>query len=217
MTELYAHTPNEKGEWHCLKDHLQKVAELARGFADKFGAGDLAYWIGLWHDLGKVNPSFQNYLDACFIGKRHDKVPHAIGGASLMFAYALESQQNDNWKNLMLPIAGHHAGLHDSGELGLKLKDYVEANRNLLQKLYKFSKQLSQPTSLDLIAYSEYERELFIRMIFSALVDADYLNTEAHFDEELSMTRQVMFSFDELWHRFRAKSREANGDIGFAS
>src|SRR4030042_3724658 len=110
MTELYAHTPNDKGEWHYLKDHLQKVAELARGFADKFGAGDLAYWIGLWHDLGKVNPSFQGYLNACFKDKRHDKVPHAIGGAALMFAYALESQQNDNWKNLMLPIAGHHAG-----------------------------------------------------------------------------------------------------------
>lgn len=208
MTELYAHTPNDKGEWHYLKDHLQKVAELARGFADKYGAGDLAYWIGLWHDLGKCNPRFQSYLEACYSGKRHDKVQHAISGAALMFAYSLESQQNDNWMNVMLPIAGHHAGLHASGELGLKLKDYVEDNRELLRKLYEFSKQLLPPTLLDGLTHSKYERELFVRMIYSALVDADYLNTETHFNEELSMMRQGVFSFEKLWRRFEQNQAE---------
>ncbi len=208
MTDLYAHTPNEKGEWHFLKDHLQQVAVLARGFADKFCAGDVAYWLGLWHDLGKCNPRFQSYLDACFSGKGHDKVYHAVGGAALMFAYALEGQRNDNWMNMILPIAGHHAGLHDIGELRLKLKGYVEANRALLQSLYEYSKQLLPPTSLDRIVHSEYERELFIRMIFSALVDADYLNTEAHFDGELSKTRGLTISVDELWYKFEQNQKE---------
>lgn len=53
MTELYAHTPNDEGEWHFLDKHLKNVADMAQGFTDKFGIGDLAYWIGLWHDLGK--------------------------------------------------------------------------------------------------------------------------------------------------------------------
>jgi CRISPR-associated endonuclease Cas3-HD len=162
MSELYAHTPNDKGEWHYLKDHLQKVAEIAKSFAEKFGAGDMAHWIGLWHDLGKCDPRFQSYLEACFNGKGHDKVQHAVGGAALMFAYSLETQQNDRWMNLMLPLAGHHAGLHAAGELALKLKDYVETNRELLQKLYEYSKHLPSLKSLDLIAQAEHGRELIL-------------------------------------------------------
>ena len=97
MNELYAHTPNNKGEWHYLKDHLQKVAEIAKSFAEKFGAGDLAYWIGLWHDLGKCDPKFQSYLEACFSGKQHDKVQHAVGGAALVFAYSIVAPRVGAW------------------------------------------------------------------------------------------------------------------------
>ncbi|HHT9108371.1 MAG TPA: hypothetical protein ACFYEF_08195 [Candidatus Wunengus sp. YC63] len=52
MKELYAHSANSLGQRHRLSDHLKEVARLAKGFADKFGAGKLAYWVGLWHDLG---------------------------------------------------------------------------------------------------------------------------------------------------------------------
>jgi len=41
MTELYAHTPNDESEWHLLDKHLKDVAEMAQGFADKFGIGDI--------------------------------------------------------------------------------------------------------------------------------------------------------------------------------
>ena len=65
MTYYYAHTKNEKGEWHYLNDHLNKVADYAKGFAKGFYKGqvaELAEFIGLLHDLGKVNPGFQDYL-----------------------------------------------------------------------------------------------------------------------------------------------------------
>ncbi len=47
--ELYAHSANSQGQRHRLVDHLKEVVKLAKKFADKFGAGDLAYWASLWH------------------------------------------------------------------------------------------------------------------------------------------------------------------------
>jgi HD superfamily phosphohydrolase YqeK len=60
--QFYAHS--KEGEppehWHRLDDHLNKVAEMARNFANDFGAGDWGYLAGLWHDLGKYSQEFQD-------------------------------------------------------------------------------------------------------------------------------------------------------------
>jgi len=50
--EFYAHSREGKPpeDWHRLEDHLNRVAEMARKFADDFNAGDWAYRMGLWHD-----------------------------------------------------------------------------------------------------------------------------------------------------------------------
>ena len=51
--EYYAHSKEGKPreEWHRLEDHLKKVAEMTRDFANDFGAGEWGYLAGLWHDL----------------------------------------------------------------------------------------------------------------------------------------------------------------------
>ena len=55
-----AHTPSEGSEeWHDLEEHLLEVAKLARNFAEPFGTQAIGYWLGLLHDLGKVNPKFR--------------------------------------------------------------------------------------------------------------------------------------------------------------
>ena len=59
MKELYAHSTNSQGQRHRLSDHLKEVAILSKKFVDKFGAGDPAYYVGLWHDLGKYSRDFQ--------------------------------------------------------------------------------------------------------------------------------------------------------------
>ena len=51
----WAHSKNGAGERHDLAAHLAAVAAMARDFADPFGGGALAYWAGLWHDLGVRN------------------------------------------------------------------------------------------------------------------------------------------------------------------
>jgi CRISPR-associated endonuclease/helicase Cas3 len=62
--EFYARSlPGKPPEdWHRLEDHLKVVAEMARTFAEDFGAGDWAYLTGLWHDLGKYSKEFQARL-----------------------------------------------------------------------------------------------------------------------------------------------------------
>jgi CRISPR-associated endonuclease/helicase Cas3 len=51
--KFYGHNKEGKpqSEWQPLEEHLKNVAEMARGFAEKFGAGDWGYLVGLWHDL----------------------------------------------------------------------------------------------------------------------------------------------------------------------
>lgn len=57
---------NEDGimETHLLSSHLEGVARRATVFADKFGNGDWSRIAGLWHDLGKYNPEWQEYIRA---------------------------------------------------------------------------------------------------------------------------------------------------------
>jgi len=62
--EFYAHSREGKPpeDWHRLEDHLKKVAEMARTFAEDFNAGDWAYVVGLWHDPGKYTIEIQEML-----------------------------------------------------------------------------------------------------------------------------------------------------------
>lgn len=208
MTELYAHTPNEKNEWHYLDDHLKEVAELAQKFASKFGAGELAKWIGLWHDLGKSNPDFQDYLKACQRDERHERVPHAIWGAVLAYQLINRNEESDRWKEIALTIAGHHGGIDQPGSLSQRLEERTQNNQDLFQKIVEYAKKLPSPPQVSLPELTRTQRELFIRMVFSALVDADYLNTEKHFNAKQYILRQNQQRIENLWSRFDAEQKQ---------
>jgi len=64
MPEYYAHSLPDKlqEDWQRLEEHLKNVAEMARDFAEDFGAGDWGYFAGLWHDLGKYSDNQQTSL-----------------------------------------------------------------------------------------------------------------------------------------------------------
>lgn len=208
MAELYAHTPNDKGEWHSLYKHLKNVAHLAQGFADKFGAGDLAYWIGLWHDLGKSNPEFQDYLEACKLNEWHEKVPHAIWGAILAYELLGHNTEDDRWKEIALAIAGHHGGIDQPGSLSQRLEEKTGNNQVILHNVVEYVKELPSAPKVTLPELTRTQRELFIRMVFSALVDADYLDTEKHFNEKQYLLRQNQQRIESLWNKFNENQKQ---------
>ena len=205
--DFFAHTPNKRGDWHLLEAHLKKVAHRAKSAADMFNAGEIAYWIGLWHDLGKYNPEFQRYLHLAEEGKTATSVPHAIGGAVLAYLL-LKGTDKEAWKEIALPIAGHHAGLSQPGKLSQDLDEYWRSHPKLIDTLKKHAQALPTPPKLSLSNVDPYRRELFIRMVFSALIDADRLDTESHFDPGISLARNDAPTVEELWPIFERNQNE---------
>lgn len=197
--ELYAHTPNEEGQWHLLREHLLQVAELAAQFAKPFRAQSLAYILGLFHDLGKINQKFQAYLRACGRGKRCSIEPHAIWGAAFSVRYL-----RCYLPELMLPVHGHHAGLPDRGQAFLECDQFLAERRDAIEAMRDYIRRLGPLPQLRLAQNkNNTRREFFIRMLFSTLVDADYLDTEKHFARERAALRNGWLSLEELWRRLQ--------------
>lgn len=209
-----AHTPREGSEeWHDLKQHLESVAILAKGFAEKFGAGEIAHLAGLWHDIGKYNPEFQRYLRHCHEAKKageaspRKSVPHAAYGAR--FA-------RETYGPLAQVIYGHHVGLPDKAQMKNGMVEfapnasYQTVTGEAITAIDSF-KLLDDPKNLlERTPKNEFEMEFLLRMVFSALVDADFLDTEAHFEPDQTEARDTASSkkVAELWP-ILAKSQSA--------
>ncbi len=179
----YAHTAEhpdgsrnpDRSKWQLLAEHLRNVAQLAAKFAAAFGAETEAYLAGLLHDLGKYQSAFQQYL-----ATGRPRTPHAIHGAAVV---ASRSRQLANL------IASHHAGLHDEVEsLSAKLSEFTQtaSGRSLLHSLLSAYRADAlpappRPYSPPLSEQGTPEEDLHLRLLLSALVDADYLDTESHF------------------------------------
>ncbi|WP_448567146.1 CRISPR-associated endonuclease Cas3'' [Thermus sp.] len=211
-----AHTPNQEGEWHSLQEHLQGVCQQAGRFAEAFGAPSLSKALAYLHDLGKARAAFQDYLDAVARGKRVASEPHAIWGALLVYRLKQLGQLNQaGWQALALPVMGHHAGLPERGEASSKLAKVLGERKEGLEEVLTALKTMGQLATLqDLLkrALEEiqakvqgdpYRLEFLIRMAFSTLVDADYLDTEAHFSPETARLRQRTYRLEELWNAFQ--------------
>jgi CRISPR-associated endonuclease/helicase Cas3 len=177
---LYAHTMNERGESHGLEEHLLRVAELAKEFCQKFGAGSIGWALGLAHDLGKANPAFQQYLTACEAGQPSDSVPHSAPGAAATL---------DQLRAFAIAVLGHHGGLANPERAKA---DIEEANSAAVEHACSLASQLGLQRLTDESFSSGSDAlsfEMLLRMCFSALIDADRLDTEAHFNYDCSALR----------------------------
>lgn len=186
MSELWAHSANQAGVRHRLEDHLRGTAELARSFGEAFGAGDLAGYLGLVHDVGKASCVWQNGLS----------VAERTGGA-----VGIDHKHAGTWLarqpagEFAMCVFGHHGGLPSRADLKIRLKQessdrdtlkawqdaislaaavVPEIRPGLARSL--FPSWLACRQDDDPLAY-----DMLARMVFSALVDADFLDTEVHF------------------------------------
>ncbi|MFW6029041.1 MAG: CRISPR-associated helicase Cas3' [Halanaerobiales bacterium] len=202
MLKYIAHTQNDKGEYHLLKNHLESTAQLAYEFTEKWSMGDLGYIAGLIHDLGKYSDAFQNYLKNSSPG-----VEHAIAGA----VYLTKNKVTKYAQLITFIIAGHHAGLHNLTDLKSSLKnksdkDFVSESISRFKENFSFAFENKNKMKIDI--NNQLELEFFIRMMFSALVDADFLDTERHFDINKHMLRnEGNYNLNKLWHTFDADQK----------
>lgn len=214
--EIYAHSANDKGRSQTLLEHSDNVAELASTFAMNFNSQDWAYDIGLLHDLGKSSKAFQDYLqkssnqDSDEDGDYVPKTNHSGAGA----IYAVKELKHIG-KVMAYCIAGHHAGLGDYypsiqrriGETGdgydkkyfdQQVDEYVQNSRlNLKNDLS--SPKLNDPLN---------DMHLWIRMLYSCLVDADFLDTEKFLNEKEYKERSKFNSLNDLYNKFYEKYNE---------
>lgn len=201
---LVAHTPPEGGgDWHYLDDHSREVARLAAGFAEPFGGRDVARWLGLLHDAGKAHPDFQEYLFKCAREPKHKHptVDHKSAGAFL-----LQSAQD-----LPQVLLGHHGGLSDLGAVNGRVRDLNQNQRERMQEAWRRYQAMRlklpeapQPTP-EWARATRQSHEFYLRMLFSCLVDADVLDTEAHWHREASAARSLDTpSIADLWSRFES-------------
>lgn len=178
--QFYAHSTErpDKSDWQTLQSHLENVAARAQKYGTFFGAGGIARTAGLLHDLGKYTVEFQKRLSG-----EHGRVDHSTWGARV----ACE-RYGHLGQLLAYSIAGHHAGLANGAEgegrraLGERLKATPE------QRLHKqWEKEVLLPVQQELTPppafrtdkkRAGFQLSLLGRMIFSCLVDADFLDTE---------------------------------------
>ena len=201
MKEVYAHSANESGRFHPLIDHLKEVANLAREFAEPFGGGDAAFSLGLWHDIGKFDSEFQEYLK----GNRRKGPDHKGAGTKLACQHLGPAG---------LIVQGHHGGLKavadlkgwvsEKGEAKAAIRA-LEAARQTIPGLEP-RERVKPP---DFAAKDPVKAELWTRMVFSAVVDADFLDTERHFNSGKTAARSAELSFDEIRDRFQTRHDEA--------
>jgi CRISPR-associated endonuclease/helicase Cas3 len=214
--QFNAHTPSKgTDKWHELQAHLHKVAKLAAEFANKFNAGKLGYYAGLWHDLGKYNPDFQQYLDDCHTASLNShkpptkKVPHAIHGAILAAELC---------PDIAAIIDGHHRGLRND------MYDYDDAKLERATeeldsiKLFAKSEGIEIDPDLDFDELFDrlpdpdghpYAREVFDRLLFSCLIDADRLDSERFGNpEDFQLRDDNKPQIEQLWQVFNFKQKE---------
>ena len=217
--QALAHLTQE-GREHALLDHLRAVAEGAARFASPFGGAEIARLTGLWHDLGKYAAGFQkmireaNGFEAHLEGDAGGPRDHSSAGA-IHAARTLGAAGTP----VAFAIAGHHAGLANQSELGERLRrkgDPDGEDRCLVR-----AKDGGAPPDLlaavppPLPAHLDgstddhrRRREMFTRMLFSALCDADFLDTEAFYREGQATLRGRSPAIGDLASRLEQRLDE---------
>ncbi|MGE3977269.1 MAG: CRISPR-associated helicase Cas3' [Nitrospira sp.] len=194
--QYFAHSANGHGKWHQLADHLASVSKIAKGFLQGRTGAEEAALAGLLHDLGKYGDRFQARLHG-----KDQGLDHWSQGAWVALAeYRAVAAA--------LAIQGHHVGLQRANMDALR-----RMNPQSLAQNHPFKLALSDSNCMRLKQRAEADglfiqkpsqttlahqngmaqavsAMLDVRLLFSCLVDADFLDTEAHFEGDAQGKRR---------------------------
>ena len=205
---IYAHThPNQPLEyWQSLSEHQLKTATKASGFAELFGSSDWGWNAGYLHDLGKIANGFQKKLYNTNGLEYEDETASAVNHSGAGAAYAEEAFKGPIGRTLAYLVMGHHAGLPDyiedktgNAALRVRMKEAKENLNEIRTDIILFVADLKQPLIMPpFVTPCNYH--LWVRMLFSCLVDADWLDTEqAMAPEKFLLRSNIAFpTIDEL-------------------
>ena len=179
--DYFAHKA-EDGRLQTVQEHLEGTAKLSASFAKQFGAEEHGYLVGIAHDIGKYSDAFQKRLEG---GK---KVDHASAGA--WECYKIKALPE------AICVVGHHGGLPDFGNM---IADQA-GDATVCGRLKKAQKDQipcysqnwvgSLPVPSTQLNLSNLSFAAWTRMLYSCLVDADYLDTELFMQPERSIPRR---------------------------
>ncbi|MDY3821844.1 MAG: CRISPR-associated helicase Cas3' [Eubacteriales bacterium] len=169
--EFLAHISDD-GRKQTVQEHLEGTARLCSEFAAEFDAAEQGYLAGISHDIGKYTEAFQRRLHG------GPKVDHATAGA-IECANAGSGQA-------AVCVMGHHSGLPDLGNIRTDQPGdatfYGRIKKGLMGGIepYKgnWPGKLPKTAPAPASARSGFSGAAWTRMLYSCLVDADYLDTE---------------------------------------
>ncbi|MGG1876693.1 CRISPR-associated helicase Cas3' [Paenibacillus cisolokensis] len=208
---------NEDGSWaepHDLDNHAERTASMAGAFASKFQSQQWGEAAGWGHDVGKGRAEWLTYLK---VQSGYDpearcqtsigKIPHAIHGAEMVE----QLYGKGIGRVLAYCIAGHHTGLPDwsggegAGQASLQFRksqvsdlELEQIDPSLIAKLRE-AKPLQPPWKFK----GGLDMSLWIRMLFSCLVDADFLDTESYMNQAKALNRGMYLPVEALKERLR--------------
>lgn len=197
---IISHLYND-GKWHIQTndDHCEGVARLASEFASEFGLTEWGRMVGLLHDRGKESDGFQAYIrrssgydPTAFSTSRKD---HSYAGAIIAHRHSYDSFY---W--FSNAIAGHHRGLYNTDELVPTLTGRIseEVSQNI--------PDIKLP--LPKFRFTPNEAHHISRMLFSCLVDADWLDTERFMNSDKAAVRGKFSTLEELYKRLKTYLRK---------
>ena len=194
---LIAHVdPVDPARTELLSEHATAVQLLAKQFGSRFGCGVLAGFVGGSHDFGKAILNVQDYLWSAAgdcseeDGPDNRNAPQKRGpDHSSAGAQFLEKSIPGLGLLLAYAAAGHHAGMPDGiGSSGSSLKNRLRkqlpdwestARRNLPEDLFAGDLSAIAKEAFPFLSPGDgYSLAFLTRMLFSCLVDADFLATE---------------------------------------
>lgn len=175
-----AHFDEENKIEQSVKNHLEGVGLLSAKFCSEFIHSRYGEALGYIHDIGKYSNEFQEYL-VHGVGSR-GSVDHSSAGTQVMYKL-FKKTGNEFYKISSMCIAGHHGGLLDYGDPHQKTEFCGRVEKEKIPNYIAYKSELDIDTinnvpGLDDKFNDAFSEMMLTRMLFSCLVDADFLDTE---------------------------------------